>query len=49
MKGKYFDEKEVLEMLGGLRNKYLQKRKTIYELRNGDIVVICNNAKLSDY
>ena len=49
MKGKYFNEIEVLEMLGGLQNKYLQKRKTLYELKNGDIVVIRNNAKLADY
>ena len=49
MKGDYFSEEEVLDTLGGLRQKYIQSRKTIYKLRSGDIVVIRNNAQLSDY
>lgn len=49
MKGDYFSEAEVLDALGGLRQKYRQGRKNIYMLKSGDIVVIRNNAKLSDY
>ena len=49
MKGDYFREEEVLDMLGGLQKKYVQNRKTLYRLKSGDIVVIRNNAQLSDY
>ena len=30
MKHSYFSEEEVISALGGLQNKYIQKRKTIY-------------------
>lgn len=49
MKGDYYSEEIVLDMLGGLHHKYVQNRKTFYKLRNGSIVVIRNNAQLSDY
>ena len=49
MKGDYFSEEEVLDVLGGLLQKYVQGRKTIYKLKNGDLVVIRNNALLSDH
>lgn len=49
MKHSYFSEEEVISALGGLQNKYIQKRKTIYNLKNGDLVVIRNNSQSSDY
>lgn len=49
MKGDYFSEEIVLDMLGGLRHKYVQKRKTFYRLKSGGIVVIRNNAQLADH
>ncbi|MBO4915748.1 MAG: HNH endonuclease [Oscillospiraceae bacterium] len=49
MKGDFFNKEEVLDMLGGLDQEYVQNRKKIYRLKSGDIVVIRNNAHLSDY
>ncbi len=49
MRGDYFSEEEVLDLLGGLHHKFFQNRKTLYKLKNGDVVVIRNNAQLSNY
>ena len=49
MKGDYFSEDAVLEMLGGKQKSWKENRRTLYQLNNGDIIVIRNNAQLSDY
>ena len=49
MKGDYFSEEIVLDVLGGLQQKYKKKKKTIYKLKSGVDVVIRNNAQLDDY
>lgn len=49
MKGDYFTEEEVLVALGGLQNKFVVNKKTFYKLKNGDIIVLRNNAQLSNY
>lgn len=43
MTGAYFSEEEVLDMLGGLKRKFTS-RKTFYELKNGEVIVIRNKA-----
>ena len=49
MKGDYFSEDAVLEMLGGKQKSWKENSRTLYQLNNGDIIVIRNNAQLSDY
>ena len=49
MKGDYFSNEDVFNMLGGLRREYIQNRKTFYELNSGDIVVLRKNAQLSSH
>ena len=49
MQGDYYCDEEVLDMLGGLHQKHVQNRRPLYELNNGDIVVIRRNAKTSDH
>ena len=49
MKHNYFNEEDVIDALGGLQSKYVQNRKTLYRLINGDLVVIRNNSQSADY
>jgi len=47
MEHNYFSEEDVLEMLGGLEEKYVQNRKTFFRLKNGNIIIIRNNSQSS--
>ena len=49
VKGDYFNEDDVLNFLGGLKQQYVKGRKTFYQLKNGDLVVIRKNALLATY